>query len=106
MREMSARLELAAGAVAAIDDFKNCIPGDRIMVWAAGEAADGALTCQVQQDFFGRGRTSIESVTNAGPLDNQNLFADAIVTKPGDLVVTNAGAVVVQVKIRKVSRRG
>ena len=105
MREMSARLELAANAVANIDDFKNCRIGDRIQVWAAGEAADASLTCQVGQDFFGRGRTSIESVANAGPLDNQNLFADCEVKKPGDLVVTNTSAVVVQVKIRKVSVR-
>ena len=99
---LSARIELAAGAVANIDDLNPILPGERVTVWAAGEAADGVLVCQVGTKTFGRGRTGIESTANAGPKTDENLFADW--THPGpqaDAMITNAGAVVVQIQVMK-----
>lgn len=101
---LSARIELAAGASANVDDFNPVNPGETVRVWAAGEAADGDLTCTIGSKGFGRGRTGIESVLNAGPRQNENLFAEW--TQPGqagsaDLVIRNSGAVVVQIMVAK-----
>lgn len=101
---LSARIELAAGATAAIDDFNPIRPGETVTVWAAGETVDGSLTCQIGSLTFGRGRTGIESVLNAGPRTNENFFARW--TQPPDrgnqdCTITNAGAVVVQIQITK-----
>jgi hypothetical protein len=101
---ISARLELAAGAFAAINDFNPVRPGETVTLWAAGEAADGALTASVGSKGFFRGRTGIEGVANAGPTTDQNAIASW--TQPpqmweADLVIQNTGAVVVQIMISK-----
>lgn len=101
---LSARIELAAGATANVDDLNPIRPGETVTVWAVGEAADGVLTCQVGTLTFGRGRTGIESVLNAGPRANENFFARW--TQPADrgvqdVTLTNAGAVVVQIQVVK-----
>lgn len=101
---LSARIELAAGAVANIDDINPIRPGETLTVWAAGEAADGILNCAIGTRNFGRGRTGIESVANAGPRTNENFFARWTQPQeagPQDATITNAGAVVVQIQITK-----
>jgi hypothetical protein len=101
---LSARIELAAGASANIDDLNPCLPGETITVWAAGEAADGVLNCSVGTRNFARGRTGIESTVNAGPKTDENLFGRW--TQPPssgaqDVTITNAGVVVVQIQVIK-----
>lgn len=101
---LSARLELAAGATANIDDLNPIQPGETLTIWAAGEAADGVLNCSVGTRNFGRGRTGIESTANAGPKTDENLFARW--TQPPqagaqDATIVNAGAVVVQIQVIK-----
>jgi len=101
---LSARIELAAGAVANIDDLNPINPGETLTVWAAEEAADGVLNCAVGTRNFGRGRTGIESTANAGPKTDENLFARW--TQPAssgaqDATITNAGAVIIQIQVIK-----
>lgn len=101
---LTVRAELAAGAFASINDLNPIKPGQRVMLWAAGEAADGALVAQIGTKTFYRGRTSIETVANAGPLYDQNLIGDW--TQPmdmgeQDLQIQNTGAVVVQIQVSK-----
>jgi len=101
---LSARIELAAGATANIDDLNPILPGETVTVWAAGEAADGALNCSIGTRNFGRGRTGIESTANAGPKSDENFFARW--TQPAgsgsqDATIVNAGAVVVQIQVVK-----
>jgi len=101
---LSARIELAAGATANIDDLNPVQPGETITVWAAGEAADGILNCAVGTRNFGRGRTGIESTANAGPKTDENLFARWTQPQgsgPQDVTIVNAGAVVVQIQVIK-----
>lgn len=101
---LSARIELAAGATANIDDLNPILPGETITVFAVGEAADGVLNCSIGTRNFGRGRTGIESTANHGPKVNEDLFARW--TQPAgsgaqDATITNAGAVVVQIQVIK-----
>lgn len=102
---LSARIELAAGATANIDDLNPILPGETLTVWAAGEAADGILNCSIGTKNFGRGRTGIESTANAGPKTDENLFARWTQpnqgTGPQDATIVNAGAVVVQIQVIK-----
>lgn len=101
---ISARLELAAGATAAINDFNPVQAGETIRVWAAGEAADGALTVQIGTKTIFRGRTGIESTANAGPKFDENLVAEWVnpqMLQGQDVSVVNTGAVVVQIQIMK-----
>lgn len=101
---ISARIELAAGAFAAIDDFNPIRPGETVRLWAAGEAADGQLIANIGTKGFFRGRTGIESTANSGPKFDENLVAEW--TQPpqsgqADLVIQNSGAVVVQIQVMK-----
>lgn len=101
---LSARIELAAGASANVDDFNPVNPGETVKVWAAGEAADGDLTCTIGSKGFARGRTGIESTANAGPKTDENVFGEW--TQPpqagaADLVIRNSGAVIIQIQVAK-----
>lgn len=101
---LSARIQIAAGVTANIDDLNPIRPGETITVWATGVAAAGSLNCSIGTKNFGRGRTGIESVANAGPRTNENLFArwtQPASSGPEDATIVNAGSVTIDIQVIK-----
>lgn len=101
---LSARFSLAAGASANVDDFNPINPGETVRVWATGVAANGDLTGTIGSKGFCRGKVGIESVANAGPRFDENLFGEW--TQPqqsgaADLTLRNSGAVVLDIQVIK-----